>query len=177
MHSCFHQSRGFALIEVMISLVIIAIALVSHSQMMGKSMKYSTQTAMVTQADILANDILEKIANNRESLAVYRTGDIDDADPDCIKINNNCTAAERALAEKKEWQDKITSMFPTEFGSPSQKALPTIDLYDNTAVIVSIFWNQDGKTSRVKRDCTGSKGDTDSEQMFCHRVKSGFLSL
>jgi len=75
-----HQS-GFSLIEVMITIVIVAIGLLGFAGLQAYSLK-SNRTAMYRSlATIWAYDILDRIRANQAGKAAYIIGDI----PDCTQ--------------------------------------------------------------------------------------------
>jgi len=164
-----NKGQGFALIEVMISLVVIAIALISHTQIMGKSMSYTNQTSQVTQAGILTSEIIEKIINNFSTTIITKyqqsPTEVKDVDLDCIQTGNAlCTAEDIASAELREWHMSLGRTLPFEDPLLLDPP-PTIEYFETSnTLLVRIYWNPDGK-NRTKTDCTAEE-----DQYYCHRV-------
>lgn len=160
-------NKGSALIEVLISLVIIALAVLSHTHLVSNGMKISTETAQITQADILSRDIIEQILINPDesALSIYTQGGSITEGKHCSNFTVSCDPAELAQASLFEWRGKMAQIFPA--GSPRLEI--NIDPIASIPrfVTVTIFWNPDGSSDRIKTDC--QFGD---DRLMCQRVKS-----
>lgn len=157
---------GFAIIEVMISLFVISIALISHTQVMGKSMSYSSQTAQMTQAGILASEIAEKIVNNNvpetseqpSTIDIYQHGGASSAQG-CTQHGTVCSYQDLAQSQRDEWFANVAALLPTEGHLPEIQYVGA-----SKSLLIRIFWDPDGK-QRTEKDCT--EGET---QLYCHQV-------
>jgi type IV pilus assembly protein PilV len=104
------RSRGFSLIEVMVSVVILSIGLLGTAGLMGASVK-STNTAYYrSQATVLADDYLDRM---RANLKAARAGDYD------LAIDKDCTApaSTMALYDCTEWKTALTDTLPEGKGA------------------------------------------------------------
>ena len=69
--SSFRQQKGLSLIEVLISVFILAVGLLGLAAMQLQSLKYTQGSQWRSQANFLAYDIVERIRANRASVADY----------------------------------------------------------------------------------------------------------
>ena len=65
------RAGGFTLIEILVSLTLIAIGLLGLAQLMVKGQRASFEAYQRQQAITLANDMIEKIRSNRARAADY----------------------------------------------------------------------------------------------------------
>ncbi|MDG9922195.1 MULTISPECIES: type IV pilus modification protein PilV [unclassified Pseudomonas] len=65
------RQSGFTLIEVLVSIVILAIGLLGLAAMQLQSLKYTQGSQWRSQANFLAYDIVERIRANRENVDSY----------------------------------------------------------------------------------------------------------
>lgn len=66
-----HRSNGFTLIEVLVSMLILAVGLLGIAALQFKGLKYSTDAAIRSNITILTYDIADKIRLNREQASSY----------------------------------------------------------------------------------------------------------
>jgi type IV pilus assembly protein PilV len=66
------QSAGFSLIEVMISIIIIAIGLLGLAGLQAQAMNAEFESYQRSQAVMLVNDMVERIRMNRASLGAFK---------------------------------------------------------------------------------------------------------
>lgn len=69
--SSFRQQKGLSLIEVLISVFILAVGLLGLAAMQLQSLKYTQGSQWRSQANFLAYDIVERIRANRVSVGDY----------------------------------------------------------------------------------------------------------
>jgi type IV pilus assembly protein PilV len=67
----FKPQMGFTLVEVLVSIVILAIGLLGLAAMQLQSLKYTQGSQWRSQANFLAYDIVERIRANRENVGSY----------------------------------------------------------------------------------------------------------
>lgn len=112
-----HQERGSSLIEVMVSLFVLAIGLLGVLALQTRSVQYNQSAYSYSQAAYLANDLAERIRAN----AAVRSGTTapsnallyDTSTPaaaDCS--TNSCTLAQMVQADLQQWQSNISQRLP-----------------------------------------------------------------
>lgn len=132
-----HSTKGFTLLEVMIALVISAVALLGLASLQAQSLTFNQTAYLRSQATYFAYDMLEKMRMNR---IVADTGSYDLAFTDtpnsasCYGTSANCSQSDFANADKYEWYSQISSTLPGGKGSVSRAGTPTI-------VTIIVQWN------------------------------------
>jgi len=123
----FGQS-GFSLLEVLITLVIIAIGLLGFASMMLNSMKNNRISMQRSIATLYAYDIIDCMRANRTNKAAYAIDFADDA---------STTPGTIAEADVALWRNELDTLLPAGKGQ--------IDITGDTAK-VEIQWSESLKT-------------------------------
>ncbi|OGT66360.1 MAG: type IV pilus modification protein PilV [Gammaproteobacteria bacterium RIFCSPLOWO2_01_FULL_47_190] len=66
-----HEQSGFSLIEVLVTLLIIAVGLLSIAALQFKGLQYNQDAYMRSQINFLAYDIADRLRLNRDNAADY----------------------------------------------------------------------------------------------------------
>jgi len=107
--SSFRQQKGLSLIEVLISVFILAVGLLGLAAMQLQSLKYTQGSQWRSQANFLAYDIVERIRANRPSVADYVIA-LNDVRP----TSNLDTMAKNDLSQ---WLGQLETTIPGGDGS------------------------------------------------------------
>jgi len=114
------KQRGFTLIEVLVTVIILAIGLLGLAGLQLGGLRYSFSAYQRSQATIMANDIVDRMRANR-TVAEAGAYDIDIGDDpddqDCTGVAANCTAANMADADLFEWKQALADILPAGDGS------------------------------------------------------------
>lgn len=122
-------TKGFTLLEVMIALVISAVALLGLASLQAQSLSFNQTSYIRSQATYFAYDMLEKMRMNK---LVANTGSYDLALTDtpnsasCYGTGSTCTQSDFAAADKYEWYHQISTILPGGAGSVSRAGNPSI---------------------------------------------------
>lgn len=120
-----HGSRGFTLVEVMVSLLILALGLLGMTALQNEALRFNQAAFLESQALFLAADMAERIRANHSSngYALLFTEDAPEAPVDCRQAS--CTSAEMAAWDLSEWRSLLgdPSMLPGGEGAISFDAL------------------------------------------------------
>ena len=151
------RQRGVGLIEIMVSVVLIAIGFLAAAQMQIQGMRFSQSAYFQSQAYFLASDMIDRMRSN--------TGGVDDGEydnvstsasainPDCA--NNACTPAGNAAQDIYDWS---THLYPLEGGSNFVAALPeatgTVQSIGNGIYAVNLSWSEDVEGSSQTQTLT-----------------------
>lgn len=147
------RQNGASLIEVLVSMVILAIGILGIGALQVNSLKSNQSSYMRTQAVFHSQDIAERMRSN---LAGFRNGSYNDPAPlldaDCLAAAA-CTSAELAAHDVAEWEAGIAANLPMGSAavcldsSPADGtgAAPACDSLGN-GYAVKIWWddNRDG---------------------------------
>ena len=114
------QQRGFTLIEILVTVIILAIGLLGLAGLQLGGLRYSFSAYQRSQATIMANDIADRMRANR-TVAEAGGYDIDIGDDpdeqDCTGSGANCTTEDMAAADVYEWKQALEDTLPAGDGS------------------------------------------------------------
>lgn len=104
--------RGFTLIEVLISLVILAVGLLGMAALQTESLKFNNAALTDSQAQFLLNDMVERIRANsgNNTYVMTYTDNLDTVTVDCSAAN--CGSNEMALWDMTQWRDNVAATLP-----------------------------------------------------------------
>lgn len=111
--------RGSSLIEVLITMLIVALGLLGAGGMQLASTRYQQTAHMRGQGIVQAQSIAEKIRANSSALGTYLTNDAYaaatlaalPADPACgMTATSTCTAAQAAAKDMRDWRRALQSL-------------------------------------------------------------------
>lgn len=133
------RQQGFTLIEILISMLILAIGVLGIIALQFKGLKYSYDANVRSQITFLANNIAERMRLNNDNAADYVANYVaGTAHTAC----DNATAAD-AANDLNCWYDNIDVALPP--GSTAAVAGPVGGLYT-----VSLAWqDREGETHTV----------------------------
>jgi type IV pilus assembly protein PilV len=150
--------NGFSLIEILVSVFILAVGLLGVASMQIVSMKMNQGAYHQSQANILANNIFDRIRLNRDGFLAGEydgfdtTVDQGDGPPEaqaCITSSAGCTSSQLALNDVYEITSHLSDIenLGTNFVAFIPDGRATIARNTSTAV-VTISWEQN-EWSRV----------------------------
>lgn len=107
-----NAQNGFALMEAMIGLFILAIGLLGMASLQNQAIKSNNTAHLYTQANWLANSIIEKARVNRTALSDYAVnfGDSPSASTNCQ--TSNCDAGNMADWDVVQWRAEVADLLP-----------------------------------------------------------------
>lgn len=135
--------RGISLLEVLVSVVIIAFGLLGVGAMHLNGMKNNHSAMLRSQATVMAYDILDRMRVNRVAIANYSTNDAyvgcpseeeEEEEGGAAPTNDYVTLAS---SEVTEWGSSLCNRLPSGSGKV------TVDTA-NKRVVVNVRWN-DGR--------------------------------
>lgn len=115
-----NRQRGFSMLEILITLVIVATALLGTAGLQVYAMRMGKSSEFRTQAIFLASDILDRIEANRDDETGVVAGNyvmagsgvaatLISPDP-CVAAA--CTAAELANRDINQWENAVSTLLP-----------------------------------------------------------------
>jgi type IV pilus assembly protein PilV len=124
MNQITKAAQGFSLLEVLVALLIFLLGFLGVAALQVSSLKFNTSAYHRTQATILAYDILDRMRANRASANAlnYRTASSAPASnytTNCQGLSANCSPAQLASHDLREWKDALEASLPNGQGSIS----------------------------------------------------------
>lgn len=155
-----YRSGGFTLIEILVTLFILAIGLLGLAGLMVDGMRNNQGAYLRTQASILAYDMADRMRANREEAEDggeydgFSTANASTTIPACASTANGCTPEQQATLDKVQWTRQI------EGAGSGMALLPggvgSIDYDDtNNTFTIRISWDEtkrDGDTGESVTD-------------------------
>lgn len=110
MRSKRHRQRGFSLVEVLITLVIMSVGMLGIAGLYVTGMQAGRTSLFRHHAVTLAGDVADRIRANPNASAAYEaaTG----ADNSCVDGGLNCTSAEMAANDILLWRAQADNTLP-----------------------------------------------------------------
>lgn len=141
------RARGFTLIEILVTMFILAIGLLGLAGLTTEGMKNNQGAYLRTQASILAYDMVDRIRANKNQAAGYQgfsTVNASTTLPSCVSDAAGCTAVDRVTADLAEWTRHVqgagagVAMLPGGQGRI---------FFDGTSSIytITIIWQETGR--------------------------------
>jgi type IV pilus assembly protein PilV len=119
------RQGGFTLIEVLVTVIVLAIGLLGLAGLQLGGLRYNYSAYQRSQATIMANDIIDRM---RANPTVAGTGSYNisigttPAIKSCIGTASNCTATDMAAADLYEWKQSLAAVLPAGDGSVANNA-------------------------------------------------------
>ena len=133
------RSRGFTLIEILVTLVVLSIGLLGLAGLQLNGLKSNHSAYLRSQATILTQDITDRLRVNRTS-AITGSYDIDigetAASATCTGTGSNCSAANLAAADLSEWKTLLDDSLPLGDGSITRTTVGA-----DTLITIIVQWD------------------------------------
>ena len=169
----FDRQRGFTLIEVLISALVLVVGVLGVAALQVTALKNLQSSGNHGVASMLANDIADRMwVNQAQALAnAYNHNDMPGAAPtDCVA--NTCTEAEMAAYDVYDWQRQLRG-YVTAGGVSVPAMLPAgqgeVSLDAGTTYEIVIRWDDD-RSGSTGTNCPPQSGD----DLDCHTVTVTF---
>lgn len=151
-----YKQNGSSLIEVMVSLFVLAIGLMGILAMQVKSVQFNKSADTYTRAMTLANDIAERIRINPKNVGAYASTALPEQPPtNCVTNSMSaaaCSAAELVNWDLYHWGESLKQSLPAGAGSIAEKTLGTANYLQ---IIVSFDDSRSaGESTAVRKQYT-----------------------
>lgn len=167
--SYFRQTQqGSAMMETVVSLFVLAVGLLGTLAMQAQGVNSNQRANFVTEANILAADMVDRIlAYNNIDTDTFsgHSGDYNGLDtlsesasaPDC---SAGCPLADQVVLDTAQWGDALAQNLPNGSGKIS------FDDANNTYTI-QIFWDHN-HTGATGRGCSGDDQGEEATDLTCY---------
>lgn len=147
------NTQGFALIEVMIAVFVLAIGILGAGAIQTIGLQANQGAYLRSQAMFLASDMIDRIRANRSVKATYLGLDTDTNNtvtPGCRSTANGCSPANLAAEDIVEWRTQV------EAGGYLPNARGRVIDAGSGNVTVTITWNETDWIGSNRGDTTPS---------------------
>ncbi|MGJ8690158.1 MAG: type IV pilus modification protein PilV [Gammaproteobacteria bacterium] len=157
-HTNRNAQGGATLIEVLISLLILAIGLLGMSGLQTVGLRNTQSAYLRTQASIASNDIVERVRANLQGVEAASYNNNAGAVTAACNTLVGCSFAELAANDVAEWNANLAADFPVGTGTvcsdstpeDGTSAAPACDGL-GTMYAVKIWWDEDRDGVAEKR--------------------------
>lgn len=139
------SQRGFTLIEVLITVIVLAIGLLGLAGLQLNGLRFTHSAYQTSQATIAAYDIIDRMRVNRpaaESGSYDIALGVTPSAANCTGAGVNCSAVTLATADLGEWKQSIAALLPSGDGSVQR---------NGSAFVVTIRWD-DSRGAEAPKD-------------------------
>ncbi|HYC48331.1 MAG TPA: type IV pilus modification protein PilV [Thermoanaerobaculia bacterium] len=162
-----HRTAGFTMLEILISIVIIAFGLLGIAGLQAYALKHNHSASLRLTATALAADMIDRMKANPAGVGgggttlegQYNKSDTADyasAVPSCTDPTGSCTPTELAANDRFEWQTRVSELLPGGVGVVCRDSTPTdgeptateCDNIGEVAYVIKIWWT-DHRTTRA----------------------------
>ncbi len=144
------EMQGSSLIEVLVSMTVLAIGILGIGAMQTSTLKSNQNSYMRTQAVFNSNDIIERMRSNTEGVEAGNYNDPTPAVTATCQTTTGCTAAQMAANDVAQWEASVAASLPSGAATVCLDATPV----DGTATVpacsnsgdeyaVKIWWDDD----------------------------------
>ncbi len=160
--------RGFTLVEIMVSIVILGIGLLGLTGLQMSGLK-NTQTATQSRlSTLLAYDMVERMQSNPHSVEEQSYHNVSGSSHTCTR-SNPCSADQQAELDMYEWSAELADKLPLGVGvvcidsTPTRDDTPSSPACDGTGdvYVLKVWWDRDGSG-----DISNDSSDADDERDF-----------
>jgi type IV pilus assembly protein PilV len=172
--------RGFTLLEVMISLVVLAIGVMGVIGLQTSTYQQLQTSHNFSRAAMLASDMADRMLANQENVpATAYVHDAPTATPDTDCTSAACTAAQLAAYDVWYWQTEVLGRGPDD-DSKVPGSLPSasgeVTTNADGEYIILVRWDDDLSGS-TGTDCEAldPDDDQDADDLECYVLNIGCL--
>ena len=159
--------RGFTLIEVLVSLLVIAIGVLGVATLQLSTYKQLQTSNNYAIAAMLTGDMADRmLANSTLALAgAYNHNSAPTSAPDCA--SDTCSAAQRVLYDIAQWQTRVTGSVDVWGGAGLPSGSGTVAGVTGTTneFEITIRWDDD-RSGSDETTCPPA----DDDDLDCHTV-------
>jgi type IV pilus assembly protein PilV len=137
------RARGFSLVEVLVSLLVLAIGLLGMIALLIEGQRTQRSAAYRAAAVHLAGDMAERIRANPLAGAAYAAGPGDDQL--CVNGLNDCTPEDLAADDLQRWLGDIARRLPA--GADGHVAVADLD--PGAQYLVTVSWPEPGQVAHA----------------------------
>lgn len=154
-----NQSAGFAMLEVLISILIVSVGLLGIARLQTAGIRFNHVSSLKSQAALQAHDMADRLRENQQGVS---SGSYDDlsgtaTDPACIA--SGCPAGQLAQYDHYSWNQANASLLPSGQGSVKRTG---------DSFLITVLWDGD-RTGATGTGCDA--GNANDLKCFQLRIR------
>jgi len=111
-----HRSRGFTLIEALVTVIVMSIGLLGVAALQNTSVKLTYDSYLRTQSALLASDLFDRMRANTDIDYAGLSYVSSSVGTTCSGASANCTALQMAAYDAANWVGRVEEIFGSETG-------------------------------------------------------------
>jgi type IV pilus assembly protein PilV len=135
----FQYQKGVGLIEVLVTMLILAVGLLGLAGLETQSLRYSHEAYLRTQTSVLAGDMIDRLRANSSIALTTNNYNFSLTDTPTGLANAcetaACSGANLAAYDFKQWRDEIESQLPGGGGSVTPSTINAAGWREYTILI------------------------------------------
>lgn len=135
------NSRGVGLIEVLVTLLLLSIALLTLTTLQSRSLQYNQGAYFRSQANIYAGDIFDRMRNNRDFLTSYNIT------ASAYNLSGSPATGSLATVDVDQWRRTLATNLPNGQGGINCTAATGVCL-------ITILWSELNASGLAAEDLT-----------------------
>ena len=127
--------QGLTLIEILVTVLVLAIGMLGMAAMQSTSIKLSYESYLRTQASLLSYDLIDRIRANSGEVYLLNLNEVPSRVV-CVGENVNCNPRDLVRADLYAWYQNAIAIFPdsqfelTEFNNDYVLRISWLDRYE-----------------------------------------------
>lgn len=128
--------RGFSLLEVLVTVVVLSVGLLGIAALQLKSLRFTYDSNLFYLASQQANDMADRMRANRQGViagAYNNLSTVGVTNPGCV--STGCSTAQMAQVDAFEWGTSLKSLLPSGTGTVKGSGI-------NSPYTIAVQWQQ-----------------------------------
>lgn len=157
MHVNIRTAQGFALIEVLVSVVILALAALGYAKLQLSGLSANASAMWRSKATVLAYEAADRVRANLPGVAAGQYNNLvtPSTSTSACTLTNVCTTTQMAARDFVQWRATVLNVLPSGFGvicldSTADDGTAASPACDGTGsqIAIKVFWTERGTESR-----------------------------
>lgn len=158
--------KGFSLIEVMVSIVLLTISMLGLAALQSSSIKLDHQAYLRSQSVILASDMIDRMRSNPSAATSghYSVSPLPTTYTiDCSRLASSCSPEDLATYDLVKWNNLNSALLPSGVGQIRYTSAETF--------IVGVHWIEPEDEKQVGAGYVNPCDGKTNEELHCFQME------